>query len=229
MEVRYIITRDALREGWDAPFAYVLASVFNLGSPTIVEQLLGRILRLPNVREKKHEELNEGYVYTSAEQFNKAVNSIVKGIVENGYSNHEVRVSNAEPKYTTVMQARHRGLSIPLMAVNVNGKVRELRYVQNLLGTESNVDDLDFEADGLGDSRAQEAKVEVDEDRLFVTEMSEAPNYGSDGAVEEDAVDLTRWLLKKIGRYDELADRDLRRYILTRGNMESSLQEVSDL
>jgi type III restriction enzyme len=65
VEVRYIITRDALREGWDAPFAYVLASVFNLGSPTAVEQLLGRILRLPNVREKKYEELNEGYVYTS--------------------------------------------------------------------------------------------------------------------------------------------------------------------
>ena len=109
VEVRYIITRDVLREGWDAPFAYVLASVFNLGSPTAAEQLLGCILRLPNAREKKHEELNEGYVYTPAEQFNKAVNSIVKGMVENGYSKHEVRVSNAEPKYTTVMQARHRG------------------------------------------------------------------------------------------------------------------------
>jgi superfamily II DNA or RNA helicase len=212
VEVRFIITRDALREGWDAPFAYALASVFNLGSPTAVEQLLGRILRLPNVHEKKHEELNEGYVYTSAEQFNKAVNSIVKGMVENGYSKHEVRISKAEPKYTTVMQARHKGLSIPLMAVNVNGKVRELRYVQDLLGTAFNVDDLGFDADGLGDSRAQGAKVDVDRDRLFVTEMSEAPSYGSDGVVE-GAVDLTRWLLKKIGRYDELADKDLRHYI----------------
>ena len=213
VEVRYIITRDALREGWDAPFAYVLASVFNLGSPTAVEQLLGRILRLPNVHEKKHEELNEGYVYTSAEQFNKAVKSIVNGMEENGYSRHEVRVSNTEPKYTTVMQARHKELSIPLMAVNANGGTRELRYVQDLLGESFNVDDLDFRADGLGESRAQEAKVDVDKDRLFVTEMSEAPNYGSDEVIEGDAVDLTRWLLKKIGRYDELADKDLRRYI----------------
>jgi type III restriction enzyme len=213
VEVRYIITRDALREGWDAPFAYVLASVFNLRSPKAVEQLLGRILRLPNVREKQHAELNEGYVYTSAEQFNRAVSSIVNGMVENGYSKYEVRIGKSEPKYVTVMQAQREGLSIPLMAVNANGGVRELRYVQDLLRTAFNVDGLDFEADGLGDSRAQEAKVDVDKDRLFVTEMSEAYNYGSGGATNGSVVDLTRWLLKKIRRYDELADKDLRWYV----------------
>lgn len=211
VEVRCIITRDALREGWDAPFAYVLASVFNLGSPTAVEQLLGRILRLPNVREKRNEELNEGYVYTSAEQFNKAVGSIVKGMVENGYSKHEVRVGNAEPKYTTIMQARHKGLSIPLMAVKANGGTRKLRYVNHLL-RDFNIDDLDFDAEGLAESLSQGAKVDVNAERLFVTEMSGAEGYlgnGSGGSVE----DLSRWLLKKIGRYDELADRDLRLYI----------------
>jgi len=212
VEVRCIITRDALREGWDAPFAYVLASVFNLGSPTAVEQLLGRILRLPNVREKENTELNEGYVYTSSEQFNKAVNSIVKGMVENGYSKHEVRISETEPKYTTVMQARHEGLSIPLMAVNANGGTRELRYVRDLLGAAFNVEDLGFDAEGLDGSRAQEAKVDVDRDRLFVTEMSEASRHRGNGS-GGSAADLTRWLLKKIGRYDELADKDLRRYI----------------
>ena len=212
VEVRYIITRDALREGWDAPFAYVLASVFNLGSPTAVEQLLGRILRLPNVREKHNEELNEGYVYTSAEQFNKAVGSIVKGMEENGYSANEVRTSTAQPKYTQTMQARHSGLSIPLMAVSVNGEARKLLYVTHLLEG-FNIDDLGFDAEGLGDSRAQGAKVDVDKDRLFVTEMSEASNYGGNGAAEGGAADLNRWLLKKIGTYRELTDRDLRRYI----------------
>lgn len=213
VEVRYIITRDALREGWDAPFAYVLASVFNLGSPTAVEQLLGRILRLPNVREKRHAELNEGYVYTSAEQFNKAVNSIVKGMTENGYGKHELRVSRSEPKYTTVIRVRYEGFSIPLMAVEADGAARELRYVQDLLGTAFDVDGLDLEAEDLGGSRVQEARVDVDEERLFVTEMSEAPSYGVNGVPGGSVADLTRWLLKKIGRYDELADKDLRRYI----------------
>jgi hypothetical protein len=219
VEVRYIITRDALREGWDAPFAYVLASVFNLGSPTAVEQLLGRILRLPNVREKQNEELNEGYVYTSAEQFNKAVGSIVKGMVENGYSADEVRTSTAQPKYTETMRARHSGLSIPLMAVNANGEARKLLYVTHLLKG-FDIDDLGFDPDGLGDSRAQGAKVDVDKDRLFVTEMSEASNYGGNGAVEGDTADLVRWLLKKIGAYREIADPDLRRYI------DAALQEI---
>jgi type III restriction enzyme len=219
VDVRYIITRDALREGWDAPFAYVLASVFNLGSPTAVEQLLGRILRLPNVREKKNEELNEGYVYTSAEQFNKAVGSIVKGMEENGYSANEVRTSAAQPGYTETMQARHSGLSIPLMAVNADGEARKLLYVTHLLKG-FNIDGLGFDADGLGDSRAQEAKVDVDKDRLFVTEMSEASTYGGNGAVEGNTADLVRWLLKKIGAYREIADPDLRQYI------DKALQEI---
>jgi superfamily II DNA or RNA helicase len=212
VEVRYIITRDALREGWDAPFAYVLASVFNLGSPKAVEQLLGRILRLPNVREKRNEELNEGYVYTSAEQFKKAVDSIVKGMVENGYSRHEVRISRAEPGYVQNLQARHKGLSIPLMAVKTQGGARELRYVQDLLGPGFSLAGLDFDADGLGESQTQEAKIDVRKrDELFVMEVSRA--YGSGRDSPANVADLTRWLLKKIGRYDELADRDLRRYI----------------
>jgi type III restriction enzyme len=150
--------------------------------------------------------------YVSAEQFNKAVGSIVKGMVENGYSASEVRTSTAQPKYMETMQARHNGLSIPLMAVNANGEAWKLLYITHLLDG-FNIDDLGFDTDGLGDSRAQGAKVDVDRDRLFVTEMSEASSYVSNGAIKGSTEDLTRWLLKKIGRYDELADRDLRRYI----------------
>jgi superfamily II DNA or RNA helicase len=224
VDIRYIITRDALREGWDAPFAYVLASVFNLGATTAVEQLLGRILRLPNVHEKEREELNEGYVYTSAELFSKAVDSIVNSMVKNGYSRHEVRIrETADPKYTTVMQARHAaGLSIPLMAVSADGGTRELRYVRDLLGTEFNADDLTFDPDGLHDPRAQAAKVDVGEERPFVTEMSEAQDHGDEEGLAENASDLIRWLLKKIGRYEELADRDLRRYV------EKALRELQE-
>ena len=43
--------------------------------------------------------------------------------------------------------------------------------------------------------------------------MSEASNYGGNGAVGGNAADLSRWLLKKIGAYKEIAERDLRRYI----------------
>ena len=45
--IRYIITVNALSEGWDCPFAYILASIANKTSQVQVEQILGRILRLP--------------------------------------------------------------------------------------------------------------------------------------------------------------------------------------
>lgn len=45
--IRYIITVNALKEGWDCPFAYILASLANKTSQVDVEQILGRILRLP--------------------------------------------------------------------------------------------------------------------------------------------------------------------------------------
>jgi type III restriction enzyme len=46
-EIRYIITVNALAEGWDCSFAYVLISVANLGSKIAVEQIIGRIIRMP--------------------------------------------------------------------------------------------------------------------------------------------------------------------------------------
>ena len=50
--IRYIITVDALKEGWDCPFAYVLSVVSNMESKTAIEQLIGRVLRMPYVEEK---------------------------------------------------------------------------------------------------------------------------------------------------------------------------------
>jgi hypothetical protein len=52
--------------------------------------------------------------------------------------------------------------------------------------------------------------VDVEKDGLSMPEISEAPNHGSDGAVEEDAANLICWPLKKIGCSDMLADRGTR-------------------
>ena len=41
--IRYIITVNALKEGWDCPYAYILASLANKTSQVDVEQILGRM------------------------------------------------------------------------------------------------------------------------------------------------------------------------------------------
>ncbi len=66
--VRYIITVQALREGWDCPFAYVLCSVAEMKSSTAVEQILGRVMRLPKAKRKHNEELNMAYAFSASKE-----------------------------------------------------------------------------------------------------------------------------------------------------------------
>jgi len=61
--VRYIITKEALREGWDCSFAYILGIIPNVNSNTSVTQLVGRILRQPHARKTGIKELDESYAY----------------------------------------------------------------------------------------------------------------------------------------------------------------------
>lgn len=90
-EIRYIITVNALAEGWDCSFAYVLISVANLGSKIAVEQIIGRIIRMPYAKKKVNEDFNRSYVFASAQNFNEAANQIVIGGLEsNGYSRSDI-------------------------------------------------------------------------------------------------------------------------------------------
>ena len=43
-KINFVITIEALKEGWDCSFAYVFCSVANIRSATDVEQLLGRVM-----------------------------------------------------------------------------------------------------------------------------------------------------------------------------------------
>jgi len=61
--VRYVITVDKLREGWDCPLAYVLGSIGNAATPTAVEQLIGRILRMPNANPTRVPALDRAYAF----------------------------------------------------------------------------------------------------------------------------------------------------------------------
>lgn len=89
-KIKYIITVNALAEGWDCSFAYILISVANIGSKIAVEQIIGRIMRMPFAKKKTNEDLNRSYVFASARNFNEAVNQIIGGLESNGYSKHDI-------------------------------------------------------------------------------------------------------------------------------------------
>lgn len=98
--VRYIITVNALKEGWDCPFAYILASLANRTSKVDVEQILGRILRLPYTKESDCEFLNMGYVLTSSNDFEQTITGIIDGLQNSGFSAKDYRA--VEPEQTNV-------------------------------------------------------------------------------------------------------------------------------
>ncbi|MGB0743724.1 MAG: DEAD/DEAH box helicase family protein [Opitutales bacterium] len=88
---RIIITVDKLREGWDCPVAYVLMTFRNSSSATAVEQVVGRVLRMPSVKRKKHETLNRAYAFACSNQFGEIVHSLRDGLVQNGFEKMDVK------------------------------------------------------------------------------------------------------------------------------------------
>jgi type III restriction enzyme len=82
---QFIITVDKLREGWDCPNAYVLFTFRNTTSATAVEQILGRVLRMPNVKRKQHEALNRSYAYVVSSELAATVQGLRDGLVQSGF------------------------------------------------------------------------------------------------------------------------------------------------
>ena len=82
--VRYIITKEALREGWDCSFAYVLGIIPNVNSDTGITQLVGRILRQPNAQKTGIKELDESYVYYSRGDTRQMLEKVAAGFRKEG-------------------------------------------------------------------------------------------------------------------------------------------------
>jgi type III restriction enzyme len=89
--VKYVITQQALAEGWDCPSAYVLVSMAELHSSTAVEQLLGRILRQPGARSRSAEVLNQSYAFVVSHDFGATANALRDRLVDGaGFERREV-------------------------------------------------------------------------------------------------------------------------------------------
>lgn len=82
--VRAIVTKDALREGWDCPFAYVLAILSGGTATTALTQMIGRVLRQPGAERTGREALDEAHVFCADMQVGVAVERIKAGLEAEG-------------------------------------------------------------------------------------------------------------------------------------------------
>lgn len=92
-KIKYIITVNALKEGWDCSFAYILATLANKTSTVDVEQILGRVLRLPYTKQNASKFLNLSYVLTSSNDFHATISKVIQGLNDAGFSDKDYRIA----------------------------------------------------------------------------------------------------------------------------------------
>lgn len=100
-QIEYIITVEALKEGWDCSFAYAFCSVSRIQSAVDVEQLLGRVLRMPYAKRRKADDLNRAFAFLSEPSFGVAARSLADKLVAMGFEEEEA-VANIEPVQTSL-------------------------------------------------------------------------------------------------------------------------------
>ncbi len=112
-KVRFIITVQKLREGWDCPFAYVLCSLKETRSATAIEQIVGRILRLPNARPKSHPDLNCAYALSVSDSLPEVLNELREALESNGFTRAEAeRIILPAPQGVLPLGAQPQTLSL---------------------------------------------------------------------------------------------------------------------
>ncbi|MEA2756071.1 MAG: type restriction enzyme [Aliidongia sp.] len=89
--IEYVITIEALKEGWDCSFAYVFCSVSRIQSATDVEQLLGRVLRMPYAHRRKADALNRAFAHVSEPSFGAAASALADKLVAMGFDEQDAK------------------------------------------------------------------------------------------------------------------------------------------
>ena len=209
--IRYIITVAALKEGWDNAFAYVLITVANIGARVAVEQVIGRILRLPHAKEKKNEELNCSYVFTSSRNFNDAAKNLENGLLANGYTKKDFMeltgdITKTVKKINVYKKTKSdKDIKIPFFAIK-DGNYRKLEFYEDLIANEFDLtkqklpDDFDLYYD---QDRTQ--KIDIKKGDEFVrSEQTKLPIIYNFKDFSKD--DLLFWLDKKVLRKEYSQD-----------------------
>ena len=94
-QVRWIITKSALMEGWDCPFAYLLVMLDNTQAQKALTQLVGRVMRQPHAQLTGREALDQCYVYCNNTDVAVAVEQIKKGLESEGLTGLDDQVVGA--------------------------------------------------------------------------------------------------------------------------------------
>ena len=208
-QVKYIITKDALKEGWDCSFAYVLTILANTKSDTALTQIIGRVLRQPHARATSVKSLNECYVYCANSDVDKAAAGIKDGLEKEGMGDlqDQVKISNGTAdegvkKVKLKRRAQYQEEKILLPTLNAVDKkvgLRAFDYYRDIL---SAIDwkDYKFSATILLNNDKEESylyrQIDVDESGQAQMNFGRRVSFESDDQIDRSL--MVSQLMEKI-------------------------------
>jgi len=184
--VRAIITKQALQEGWDCPFAYVLCSLAAGSNIKAMTQLVGRILRQPHATKTGIDALDECHVITHRGDTATVVQAIKDGLENDGLGDLVLQVSpddtSGAANVTRRIKRRPKfakaDIYLPKVMVVEDGEARDLDYEADVL---ANIDWRGFDPTDIAaripenaqaaESQLQRIKLADDGDELFVGDI----------------------------------------------------------
>ena len=136
--IRWIVTKAALMEGWDCPFAYMLVVLDQTKSKTAMTQLLGRVMRQPEARRSGVERLDQCYVYCAETSVSQAMQHVKQGLEEEGLQGLSADVQGETSDLQRVKirrRERFEGMEVflPNVLCEDDGSWVELDYQRHIL------------------------------------------------------------------------------------------------
>ncbi|MEO1255871.1 MAG: restriction endonuclease subunit R, partial [Bacteroidota bacterium] len=206
--IQYIITKQALQEGWDCPFAYVLSILSGSTSKTALTQLVGRILRQPYASKTQVKALDESYVYCYRQSTGNLLDYVRQGFESEGLSDLKNRIQQTmvgdnktqEVGYRAEFKKYEGKIYLPRFVIQQENSFRPLSYEMDILK------EIDWDAINL--SNVENVTLsELEEENLRVgINLSDSPfktvtttyTESEKAVVDIDPVFMTRQLLDVI-------------------------------
>ncbi|MCF7809718.1 DEAD/DEAH box helicase family protein [bacterium] len=142
--INFIITKQALQEGWDCPFAYILTVLTNPKAKLAITQLVGRILRQPYATKTGNSALDESYIICRRSSTHKLLDEIRNALKGEGLGDlgGQIRAElgdlNSSGKlvevgYRSDFKKYADNIYLPRFVINAPPKPRSLDYDMDLL------------------------------------------------------------------------------------------------
>lgn len=205
-DIRYIITKQALQEGWDCSFAYILTILTNPASATGITQLVGRILRQPKGVKTKIRELDECYIFTFKPNAATLVREIKNGLEGEGLGDIAGRLVNDEAGSGTSSVMERETQYRPGFK-KFEGKIYLPKFV---IQEKESWRDLIFEVDILS---------EIDWTKVDISEIAQRTLSDREGKEQELTLGLSqeeKELLKETGRLETAGTLEIDEAFLAR-------------